>query len=74
MLSVLLFQSLTYIIMLCYLSFNSQTVNFSLNIFVSALYFYFLAFDPVVSYFVALVSVYLIFFLTFSLLCTFKVF
>ena len=48
--------------MLCYLSFNSQPVNFSLNPFVSALYFYFLAFHPVVFYFVELVSVYSILF------------
>ena len=53
--------------MLCYLSFNSQTVNLSLNLFISALYFYFLAFRPVVSYFVELVSVYLILFLAFAL-------
>ena len=46
--------------MLCYLSFYSETIKFSLKLFVSALYFYFLAFHPVASYFVALVSVYLI--------------
>ena len=48
--------------MLCYLSFNSETIKLSLKLFVLALYFYFLAFHPVASYFVALVSVYLIFF------------
>ena len=51
--------------MLCYLSFNSETIKFSLKLFVSALYFYFLAFHPVASYFVTLVSVYLIFFLSY---------
>ena len=53
--------------MLYYLSFNSQTVYFSLNLFVSALYFYFLAFHPVVSYFVEPVSVYLILCFEFTL-------
>ena len=63
-----------YTLYVVYLSFNSEIVNFSLKLFASALYFYFLAFHPVVSYFVALVSVYLILFITFTLLCTFQVF
>ena len=68
MFSVLLFSVINVHQMLFYLSFNSQTVHFSLNLLVSALYFHFLSFHPGVSYWAALVSVYLIFSYIYSLL------
>ena len=73
MISVLLFSVINVHQMLCYLSFNSQTVHFRLNLLVSALYFHFLSFHPGVSYCAALVSVYLIFSYIYFLLYFFNV-
>ena len=73
MFSVLLFSVINVHQMLFYLSFKSQTVHFSLNFLVSALYFHFLSFHTGVSYCAALVSVYLIFSYIYSLLYIFNV-